>query len=364
MGLVEKEGAFLTVCLKDIVKSEDIAGSGDTVRPGDKDKMNIRKLVLPVLAWIICIVGAYKLYTLVRADQAAQEERYAVLQMQAAASEETEVEKLEKQTDIYDKLYSQIDVNDFICWGDSAMAGNGSRALPAVLKKVIEDNLFSSLKKSFSRVLDTDEYTTPSVKVNNMGVTGEGMRQILVRAGVNIMETGESITIPWGTEPVTVRFMDDEAWDRLDPKKNPDEQLKFARQKTVDFGKVYIDGIRGSLVTTDTWFDSGHPQYAFVRKEEGDSTYVRSGTEIEIETATRYLGDTPVFFFENDSGRSIDGFVTDIEKLVNRYAIDEVPETDPSEETSQEEEKENSPDDENAEESDVLRWRILTWIRL
>ena len=70
MGLVEKEGAFLTVCLKDIVKSEDIAkseniagsediarleviagsediaGSGDTVRPGDKDKMNIRKLVL------------------------------------------------------------------------------------------------------------------------------------------------------------------------------------------------------------------------------------------------------------------------------------------------------------------------------
>ena len=110
MGLVEKEGAFLTVCLKDIVKSEDIAGSGDTVRPGDEDKMNIRKLVLPVLAWIICIVGAYKLYTLVRADQAAQEERYAVLQMQAAASEETEVEKLEKQTDIYDKLYSQIDV--------------------------------------------------------------------------------------------------------------------------------------------------------------------------------------------------------------------------------------------------------------
>ena len=183
MGLVEKEGAFLTVCLKDIVKSEDIAkseniaGSGDTVRPGDKDKMNSRKLVLPVLAWIICIVGAYKLYTLVRADQAAQEERYAVLQMQAAASEETEVEKLEKQTDIYDKLYSQIDVNDFICWGDSAMAGNGSRSLPNVLKKVIEDNLFSSLKKSFSRVLDTDEYTTPSVKVNNMGVTGEGMRQ-------------------------------------------------------------------------------------------------------------------------------------------------------------------------------------------
>ena len=102
MGLVEKEGAFLTVCLKDIVKSEDIAGSGDTVRPGDEDKMNIRKLVLPVLAWIICIAGAYKLYTLVRADQAAQEERYALLRMQAAASEETEVEKLEKQTDIYD----------------------------------------------------------------------------------------------------------------------------------------------------------------------------------------------------------------------------------------------------------------------
>ena len=315
--------------------------------------MNIRKYIVPVLAWILCIAGAYRLYTLVRADQAAQVERYAVLQRQAAASEETDVEKLDKQRDVYDRLYAQIDLKDFICWGDSAMAGTGSRSFPAIFKKVTEDNLFSPLEKTFNRVLEEDEYTTPSVKVNNMGVTGEGMRQILVRAGVNTMETGESIQIPWGTDPVTVRLMDEEAWNRLDSKKNPNEQLKFARQKTVDFGKVYIDGIQGSLVTTDTWFDATHPQYAFVRKEEGDSDWVRSGTEIRIETATRYLGEIPLFFFEDDSGRSLDGFVSDIEQLVNRYAIDEAPEDDSSSETSKEDEENRSDGSSDDEESDA-----------
>ena len=282
--------------------------------------MRFKKYWVQILVWVLCAVIAYGLYTLIRDDRTKDEEHYAELQLQAANSEQTDVEKLEAQTDIYDKLYAQIDVNDFVCWGDSAMAGSSNRSLPVLLKKVVEQNLFSSLEKTFSRVFEEGEYTTPSVTVNNMGVSNEGMRQILARAGVNTMETGEAMDIPWSTDPVPVRFMDEEAWSKLSDK-NQDEQLKFANQKSVSFGKVYINGIRGSLVTTDDWFDSNHPRYAFVRKDEGDdSTRIPEGTEIEIESATKYLGNTPILFFENDSGRSVDGLVSDMEELVNRYA--------------------------------------------
>ena len=100
-----------------------------------------------------------------------------------------------------------------VCWGDNAMAGSKDRSLAISLKKVVEDNLFSSLTKPFGKVFEKGEYSTPSVTVNNMGVTNETMRQILVRAGVNSLEIGDWIQIPAGTDPVTVRFMDSEAWN-------------------------------------------------------------------------------------------------------------------------------------------------------
>lgn len=302
--------------------------------------MRLKRYWVHILAWVICLALAYKLYATVREDRQNDAERYAQLQMQAANSEQLNSERLESLTDIYDKLYAQMNVSDFICWGDSAMAGNSTRSLPATLKKVIESNLFSQLEKTFSRVLEDGEYTTPSVTVNNMGISNEGMRQILARAGVNSLELGERIEIPWSKDPVSIRFMDEEAWNKVSDK-NKEEQLKFATQKNISFGKVYINGIRGSLETTDDWFDSNHPRYAFVRKEEGENTVtVDAGTEIEIETATKYLGDIPVFFFEDDSGRSVDGFVSDISKLVNRYAYTEQSDEDDSD-------AENGDDDGN-----------------
>lgn len=281
--------------------------------------MKNRKLWIQIVAWLLCLVLGYKLYDLVRDDREAYAEKIAQYQLQAAQSEELDEAKVESLTDIYDKFYNQVDVHNIICWGDTAMAGNNKTSLPSSLKKVIEENLFSSMKKTFNRVLENGEYDTPSVTINNMGVTNEGMRQIFARAGVNTIELGESIEIPSGKDNVTVRLMDEEAWNNLSDKK-PDEQLKFANQKNVSFGKVYINGIRGSLVAADDWFDSGHPRYAFVRKEEGDSIHVNSRTEVEIESATKYLGDIPIFFFEDSSGVSVDTFVDQVEQLVDRYA--------------------------------------------
>ena len=58
------------------------------------------------------------------------------------------------------------------------------------------------------------------------------------------------------------------------------------------FGQVLINDVEGTLIATDDWFDSTHPRYAFVRDEEGNKTSAGSGTEVEIESATKYIGDS------------------------------------------------------------------------
>ena len=278
--------------------------------------MRIRNYWKQILAWVLCLIIASGLLFVVRDDRKKNAERIAQLQKQAEELEQTDGEKIEALTDIYDKFYSQIDMSSIVCWGDSAMAGNKDKSLAISLKKVAEDNLFSSLSKSFGRVFEKGEYTTPSITIHNMGVTNETLRHILVRAGVNSLELGDYIQIPASTDPVTVRLMDEEAWNS-DIK---EDQIRFARQRDVSFGQVWINDIEGSLVATDDWFDSTHPRYAFVRDEDGNKASAGSGTEVEIESATMYIGEVPVFFFENETGRSTEGFVSDVQDLVDRYA--------------------------------------------
>lgn len=277
-----------------------------------------------IMAWALCVIIAAGLIFVVRDDRKKDEERIAQLQQQAEELEQTDGEKIEALTDVYDKFYSQLNVRGIVCWGDSAMAGSKDSSLAISLKKVTEDNLFSSLSKSFSRVFEKGEYTTPSITIHNMGVSNETLRHILIRAGVNSMELGDWIQIPASTDPVTVRLMDEEAWNSEDK----EAQIRFARQKDVSFGQVWINDIEGTLIATDDWFDSTHPRYAFVRDEEGNKVSAGSGTEVEIESATMYIGEVPVFFFENETGRSIDGFVSDVQDLVDRYADTEDDEED------------------------------------
>ena len=286
--------------------------------------MKNKRIWFQIAAWVVCFALAYRLFSFVQADQVRKEERYAELQLKAAELEETDDQQLDVQTEVYDKLCSQLETPVFICWGDSAMAGNREDSLPSALNRVIDQNLFSPLSRTFSRVLENKDHELPSVTVNNMGVGNEGMRQILVRAGVNTMDLGESIEIYAEAEPVTVKLMDEEAWNS----EEKDDELKFAKQRDISFGKVRISGIEGSLITTDDWFDSSHPRYAFIRDEDGNRQWIGSRTEVEIETATQFLGQIPVFFFENDSGRSTEGLASDIERLVQRYADTET-EDDP-----------------------------------
>ena len=278
--------------------------------------MRLKKNLVQIVAWALCVVLAIGLVIMVRVDQKRSRERIQEMQQQAIEAEAANSEKQEALRDLYDQFYSQWEMNSFVGWGDSAMVGNKNSSLPVAFRSVAEKNLFAPLTRTFSKVLESEEYNTPSIDITNMGILNEGMRQILVRAGVNNMKVGDMIMITEDTDPVTVRLVDDEAWNSG----KANDELRFAKQKNVTFGKVWISNIEGVLVETDDWFDSYHPRYAFVRDKKGSSQSVGAGTDVEIESATKYIGDVPIFFFENNAGRSADGFVSDVKNLTIRYA--------------------------------------------
>ena len=278
--------------------------------------MRLKENWLQIVAWALCVVLAVGLVIMVRVDRKRSRERIQKMQQQAIEAEAANSEKQEALRDLYDEFYSQWEMNSFVGWGDSAMVGNKDSSLPVAFRNVTEKNLFAPLTRAFSKVLESEEYNTPYIDITNMGISNEGMRQILVRAGVNSLKVGDMIMIPEDTDPVTVRLVDDEAWSSG----KANDELRFAKQKNVAFGKVLISNIEGALVETDDWFDSNHPRYAFVRDKKGSSQSVEAGTEIELESATKYIGDVPIFFFENNAGRSADGFVSDVKNLAIRYA--------------------------------------------
>ena len=59
------------------------------------------------------------------------------------------------------------------------------------------------------------------------------------------------------------------------------------------------------------------------------------GNDIDIESATKYIGSIPIFFFEDNSVESVgsvDEFITILERLVKRYTEIEVKDRESSEE--------------------------------
>ena len=279
--------------------------------------MRLKKNWIQIVAWALCVVLAIGLVIMVRVDQKRSSERIQEMQLQAIEAEAANNEKLKELRNLYNQFYSQWEMNSFVCWGDSAMVGNRYSSLPVAFRSIIEENLFSSLTWTFRKVLESEEYNTPSIDITDMGISNEGMGQILIRAGVNTMKVGDTIMIPEDTAPLAIKLVYDEA----DNNGKANEEIRFAKQNNITFGKTWISNIEGTLVETDNWIDSYHPRYAFVRDDKGSSKSVESGTNVEIESATKYIGCVPIFFFENSAGRSVDGFVSDVKNLAVRYAV-------------------------------------------
>ena len=268
-----------------------------------------------ILVWGLCLVLAVGLFYMVNTDTKLKAERNLQLQQQVQQPEKDYGKITEQQTEIYENLYSDLSIPEIIFWGDNLMTGVNGDSLTTSIKNTFDKNLLKNLTNTFHTVLEDGEHVAPTVSLVNMGVINEDIRHILVRAGVNTLYLRENLDLSSSKQPVPVFFTDDQDSDG-DTK---DTELLFADQYSDLFGDVTISGIHGSLEKTDEWIDSTHPRYAFIREEEGDSQWVEAGTQVELETASKYVGDIPIFYFENISDQDVDDFVPELKKLVKRY---------------------------------------------
>lgn len=291
----------------------------------------------------MCVIMAALLIVLMFMNHRRNQERADELRRKTEERKVLETQKMEKAAELYDQYLDQLSGTSVVCWGDAVMAGKGDASLASALEAVISENLYQPFTESYSKVVDTEEMTQLGASVTNMGVRDEGMREILARAGVSTMKVGEWVLLPGDTEPQNIVLGDDTIWT----------PLHFARQDKVSFGKVVINETEGTLTEGEGEYDELHPRFAFVRDEEGDSFQAGAGTEIETENASRYLGDIPVFFFEDDSADNVDSFMSDLEDLVDRYTdyYREEPEEAADEETADEgTTEEYTGDEETADE--------------
>ena len=278
--------------------------------------------VLQIAAWGLCIVLAVVLIIIVLTDRKKNQERILQMQMEAqlqnnstesAAGGNTKAnDDFKKASSAYKDLVSRLHLNSFVFWGDNEMAGNEKSSLPQAFGEVANGQLLALISEPFGEVIEQEKRAIPSMPINNMGAANEGMSEILTRAGVYELEVGEWALVAEEREPVNIVLRNG----------NTGSTLHFAQQKGAEFGKVEISGVKGILTKGDGEYDEDHPRFAFVRDRAGDSFQVGLGTDVEIESATKYIGNVPVFFFEDDSVdtvNSTDEFVEDLESLVQRY---------------------------------------------
>ena len=310
--------------------------------------MRIRDFLLKITGVLLCMAMAAVLVALFFMNRTRNHDRAEELKKQAEELKRQEEQRREDAADLYEDLVSDLMVRNIVCWGDNEMAGNGDASLPGSLNQVANEKLFTDTVNDFSGAMDKEAEPALSVTVNNMGVRNEGMREILVRAGVNELQLAQWTVISSDTDPHNIELKDNISWSTL----------RFANQDGVRFGSVDIDGIYGTLTVGDGEYDDDHPRFAFVRDEEGDSMSFGAGTQVEIASATDYIGDIPVFFFEDDSADSVSGFVNDLESLVERYT--EYDETEDEDAAAENIPAEDNPAEDNPAEGISAEGSTLT----
>lgn len=286
--------------------------------------MNNNDKKVQFIAWGICVVITFALVILVVTDFKKNQGRILQMQMEAQLQEgDTESatggntksnNDFKKASSAYNDLVSKLQLNSFVFWGDNEMSGNEKGSLPQTFGEVANGELFALLSELFEEVIEQENRSIPSMPINNMGTANEGMSEILTRAGVYKLEVGEWALISEEREPVNLVLRNGDSGSTL----------HFARQKAADFGQVEITGVKGVLTKGDGMYDEEHPRFAFLRDRSGSSFQVGLGTDIEIESATKYIGNVPIFFFEDDTVYtvgSVDEFVSDMERLVQRYTV-------------------------------------------
>ena len=279
--------------------------------------MKIKGKAVQIVAWGICAVLMIALIVLVVTDRKKYQERIIEMQLKSQAEAEEmqkkESEHIEEKTRIYSELVSDLEIYDFVIWGSADPSEKEGISFSDAFEKIINQQMNALLSESFESVIDSTNNTVPTVLINDMRVTNEGMQEILTRSGVDEIEIGEWTMIPEEPELVNLVLKNSETGTTL----------HFAEQKEVDFGKTIISGVEGKLTAGEGEYDEDHPRFAFIRDEEGDGFQVGAGTNVEVESATKYMSNVPVFFFGEDTVESVevvDDFVTDVKRLVELYS--------------------------------------------
>ena len=120
-----------------------------------------------------------------------------------------------------------------------------------------------------------------------------------------------------------------------------EEELRFAKQRDVRLGETTIAGVEGTLTSGEGEYEENHPMLGFMRKEEGEPVAVSKGETLKIDSASDYLGSVPILFFYETSdiqnnGEEAENFVSELERIVDRYAGEKSAEEDEKDENSEE----------------------------
>ena len=153
--------------------------------------MKIKDYLIQFAVGAMCVVLAAVLIAVFFMNHVRNAERAEQVQQRSAELKKQEALKKEKAIDLFEELASDLSVRRIVCWGDNEMAGNGDLSLPKALRDVANEKLFTDVNETYTGITNNETENALTVTVNNMGVRNEGMREILVRSGVNDLYVGE-----------------------------------------------------------------------------------------------------------------------------------------------------------------------------
>jgi hypothetical protein len=179
------------------------------------------------------------------------------------------------------------------------------------LSNKIEDAFFSQLMEDFSNVGRMYNVSEIVINVANMGVTNEGLNEIMARTGARQMVVGKGFDMPADPSRIDLT-LEDEAGNTL----------RFAEQSNAKFGEARIGGVAGNLYAGEP-YDSSHFHLAFERSAGGKETAVPAGTPVETEGANKYRSYCPILFFSEYDDVAADVFIGFVQDVIARYGDQE-----------------------------------------
>lgn len=313
--------------------------------------MHNRDLKTNLIGWGLCALIAAALLFVIIKDRKAENLQTQEIDEHVAQIEKTQrqrVKKRERQGDIVADLIADLDYGNYVLWGEDDWGADGDYSLSELFSEEATGRAKSLLLEQFGEDYIDGEISISSPDISDMSVVNEEMKEILVRCGVDTIAVTENFEIPAESMPANISLGVSETG----------EELRFAKQRDVRLGETSIAKVEGTLTQGGGEYDKDHPKLGFIRKVKGEPVQVSAGETLKIDSATDYLGSVPILFFYETEGIQNDGekaekFVSDLERIVNKYAGEKEAPEDEGDENG-EESNENGEEGESGEKEEEI----------